>query len=116
MVYAVAIFLVSSMTQAPLPPGVSDKTGHGAAYAGFGVRRPACLGARDPDRRHRRHAVSRRWRIATAYGASDELHQRFVPGRTADVQDLRADATGAAGGIAIAWLVAVLVRVRKSRI
>ena len=54
--------------------------------------------------------------IATAYGASDELHQRYVPGRTADLQDLRADATGAAGGIAIAWLVAVFVRVRKSRI
>ncbi len=115
MVYAVAIFLVSSMTQAPLPPGVSDKTGHSAAYAGFGVVVLRAL-ARGTLTGVTAGTGLSALAIATAYGASDELHQRYVPGRTADLQDLRADATGAAGGIAIAWLVAVLVRVRKSRI
>jgi len=33
---------------------------------------------------------------AVAYGATDEFHQRFVPGRTADVMDLLTDAMGAA--------------------
>ncbi|HEX7000690.1 MAG TPA: VanZ family protein [Trueperaceae bacterium] len=44
---------------------------------------------------------------ALAYGVSDEVHQLFVPGRTADLADLLADAVGAAVG---AWLVGYLLR------
>ena len=54
--------------------------------------------------------------LTTAFGASDELHQLFVPGRSADVHDLVADATGAAAGVTAAWLAATLIRRRKSRI
>ena len=36
--------------------------------------------------------------VATAYGATDELHQLFVPNRSADLRDLLADAVGAALG------------------
>jgi VanZ family protein len=45
------------------------------------------------------------WIICTAYGATDELHQRFVRGREADVADLAADAAGAfaAAGAIRAW-------------
>jgi VanZ family protein len=43
--------------------------------------------------------------ICTAYGASDEFHQLFVPGRSCDVFDLLADLLGAglAIAIALAW-------------
>lgn len=34
--------------------------------------------------------------ITAAYGASDEIHQIFVPGRTCDLLDWIADITGAA--------------------
>jgi VanZ family protein len=40
--------------------------------------------------------------IATAYGAIDEFHQSFVPGRSSTVADGIADAAGAALG---AWIV-----------
>ena len=40
---------------------------------------------------------------AVAYGASDELHQHFVPGRTMDWQDLLADSVGAGAAIWLAW-------------
>jgi VanZ family protein len=45
------------------------------------------------------------WLLSTAYGATDEAHQYFVPGRHADVADLAADALGAlAAAVAIrAW-------------
>ena len=33
--------------------------------------------------------------VVTAYGALDEIHQMFVPGRTADFRDAAADAIGA---------------------
>ncbi|HEY9205714.1 MAG TPA: VanZ family protein [Candidatus Methanoperedens sp.] len=32
--------------------------------------------------------------VGILYGASDEIHQMFVPGRTADIMDLAADVTG----------------------
>jgi len=34
--------------------------------------------------------------LASAYGVSDEIHQAFVPGRSADVLDWLADTLGAA--------------------
>jgi VanZ family protein len=115
VVYAVAIFFVSSMSTAPLPPGVSDKSGHGAAYAGFGLvvlRALAGASVTGVTVAASVAAVA----IATAYGASDELHQLFVRGRTADLHDLAADASGAAAGVAVAWLGAAIIRSRKSRI
>ena len=40
--------------------------------------------------------------IATLYGLTDEFHQLFVPGRSADLQDAAADATGALAGACVA--------------
>ena len=41
------------------------------------------------------------WLAATLYGASDEGHQAFVPGRTVSAGDLAVDALGAALGMMI---------------
>jgi VanZ family protein len=59
------------------------------------------------------HANGYRWRqlgvsimIASLYGASDELHQAFVPGRNADPADWVADTAGAVIAVLLAaWLV-----------
>ena len=40
------------------------------------------------------------WLLATAYGATDELHQRYVPFRSSDPFDLLADGVGAMLGVA----------------
>ncbi len=97
--YAAGIFLVSSMPKAPTLPSFAgaDKGLHFAAYAGL-----AFLCAR---------AYRRRWPglsawglgnlsllSAALYGLSDEIHQGFVPGRTADPWDWLADTLGAAFG------------------
>jgi VanZ family protein len=43
--------------------------------------------------------------IASLYGASDELHQYFVPGRSAEVADWVADTLGALVAVLFAaWL------------
>ena len=47
--------------------------------------------------------------IVSAFGASDEWHQSFVPGRFSDAADWLADTTGAALGI---WLYTVWSRYR----
>lgn len=36
------------------------------------------------------------WAFATIYGATDEIHQAFVPGRGASIEDVFLDSAGAA--------------------
>jgi VanZ family protein len=112
VVYAALIFVLSSLPDpGPLPFGLSDKQAHVALYAGFCVviLRAVC-GARW-DR-----VTFGRWLIAAviavAYGATDELHQLIVPGRTASGLDLVADALGAVAAGALAWACAIIRRPR----
>ena len=95
VVIAALIFVASSRTQV-VSPGITkvdDKFGHFAVYGLLGTL--VCR-------------LSRGWRgaigslaIVAAYGASDEFHQSFVPGRSSDVRDWYADVTGAAIAIAL---------------
>jgi VanZ family protein len=96
--YLLAIFVVSSMPQPPgMPAAVGDKSLHLAAYAVLGVLLVRALsGGRAAGVNGR--VVTWAALLATAYGLTDEVHQAFVPGRTADVRDLLADAVGATVG------------------
>jgi hypothetical protein len=89
-----AIFAVSAMDQPPMPPVISFSGGHVVAYAGLTFLVLRALSGGLPVQLSRSIAV-RALVIAIAYGISDELHQLFVPGRTADVLDVMADAAGA---------------------
>lgn len=103
LVYALAIFLVSgSPAPRSLPGGLSDKQGHLAAYAGLSLvtLRALAGGAWTGVTLARAGGAAL---LATAYGASDEAHQAFVAGRTADPVDLGADALGAVLASAAAW-------------
>jgi VanZ family protein len=114
VVYAAGIFAASSMSRPPVPDRLSDKSWHGAAYAGLGlIALRAFAGAElaGVTVRTSLSAIS----LATVYGASDEVHQMFVAERTADMRDLVADAAGAAAGVTATWLVAALIRRRTSR-
>jgi VanZ family protein len=99
------LFYASSLSQLPPIAGrVSDKLEHGLAYSVLGallVR--ALIGGllRPVTVRAAVFAVV----LAALYGASDEIHQHFVPHRTMDVMDLLADTTGAAAaaGVLYAW-------------
>ncbi len=74
-----------------------DKAAHAALYAGFGFILFAAL-RNSPYQSLRNHAFIFTIIIGTAYGASDEFHQSFVPGRTMSVWDLLADSIGLALG------------------
>lgn len=107
VLYMAVIFYESSMTSAPLPGGMSDKVAHAGGYAVLGGLLARATAGGFPRPMH--------WRsmwislaIAVSYAASDELHQRFVPGRTADLGDLAADAAGAAAAVGVAWACGIL--------
>ena len=97
------IFVLSSISGLPsLPGGVDDSVPHAVEYS---VLAALLL----------RGLVGARWRrvtvwaacaaalLATLYGVTDELHQWFVPGRTAEVADLVADASGAVVAVSLIW-------------
>lgn len=95
------IFAVSGIENLSAPPGgVSDKAGHAMAYGGL-----ALFVLRAVARARVTHVTwggaLLAWGLTVAYGATDELHQYFVPGRFAAFDDWVADAVGSAVALVV---------------
>jgi len=110
LIWAGVILFVTSVpgTAVPRQIGPYDKVVHFSIYALFAV-----FLTRDLEQ-----SVGR-WRativavvIAIAFAAVDEWHQGFIPGRSTDIADWRADSLGAATG---AILFALIQQRRASR-
>jgi VanZ family protein len=100
-IYAGILFALSAQPNPLpfLPPELllQDKLLHGLAYTVLGALLvPGFRGAGCSARCAILLAVA----LASVYGATDEVHQSFVPGRNADVLDWVADTLGAALGAA----------------
>ncbi len=104
----VLIFAISSMQQPPLPtPKFEwlsiDKVYHFIEYGILSVLLTIALINVPPK------WLPTNWIWVTAalisifYGASDELHQSFVPGRFATLSDLVSDAIGAIAGVVVVY-------------
>ena len=108
------IFFMSSLPTPPdIPGGLSDVSVHALVYAVLGVLVLRAVA------NARWSGVAMRmagWAfvITVMYGISDEFHQRFVPGRIAEVRDLAADVVGAFIGIMVVWTWSIVLSVRKS--
>ena len=100
--YMAAIFYLSSLHQAPLPPGVADKPAHSFGYLGFGLVIARALARGLPPRITLRQALIG-FALASFYGITDELHQRFVTGRSAEIADWYADSLGASIALFACW-------------
>ena len=91
LLYMAGIFVASAQPSVRLPRmDHSDKVLHFAAYAGLGG-----LLAYGGARMGALPLIA----IGSLYGASDEVHQGFVPGRTPDLMDWVADTLGAIAGV-----------------
>lgn len=94
----VAIFLFSSIPSEEMPRfGAFDfsvkKGGHMLGYALLAL---ACW--------HGLGHLPGAWLLAVGYALSDELHQAFVPGRSASLWDVGIDGLGALIGLGVLWL------------
>lgn len=52
------------------------------------------------------------WVITTAYAATDEMHQLFVPGRSGQVSDVLLDSAGAMAGLSVLGVIRFLMQRR----
>ena len=99
VLWAAAILAVSSIPGRHLHiPEGTDKVGHVGEYLVLGALLARSLGARAALR-----LLVAAWLGMAVFGALDELHQYFIPGRTPDVMDWAADAAGAGAGLLAGW-------------
>jgi VanZ family protein len=111
LIWAAMIFGFSSVPGAAYPQAgfpAADKLVHIFLYgvlAGLCARPLARLAAARARGMSGPALVLTAAALATFYGATDELHQRWVPGRSSDLEDLVADAAGAVAGALVAALV-----------
>jgi len=114
------IFYMSAQPQPPEIPLLwslfdkvdwSDKIKHFFGYAVLGGLAWRSLGEGCPRWKRFWLAVS----ISAVYGATDEYHQRFTPGRSCDVCDWIADTTGASLGAMILLIGGTIWQRRTSR-
>jgi VanZ family protein len=104
IVWALLIFILSSIPKLPLPEldlDFKDKIAHTVAYAilGYLTARALFYQSRFPG--WRKKFLLFAILLGIVYGISDEIHQYFVPGRVADVGDLIADGVGVILGVMI---------------
>ena len=99
--YAGAIFWASSFSGPPMEieRRYVDKAAHFLEFFVFGVLLARATHARSAPRAARLLPAIV---IAVLYAATDELHQKLVPGRSCEWADIVADAAGAAAGV-LAW-------------
>ncbi len=106
-----AIFVASSIPNiGELPGGVSPDFGHFVGYVLLGSLLARALADARAEQLTT-PVAGLAWIGSAIYGASDEFHQSFVPGRTPDVNDWLVDIAGAAVAVIgsrllAAWLVA----------
>ena len=108
------IFTASSMSAPPVPGG-ADKPWHTLGYLGFTVVVVRAFAGGLPRRISPRIMVASIC-LVVLYGASDEVHQMFVPGRTASFDDLLADTIGALVGANLCWAWGIITRTSRDEL
>jgi VanZ family protein len=103
VLYMGIIFFVSHEPDVSIPAGLSDEQSHSMAYTLLGVLMVRALAGGLGAPIALRTALLGIL-LTTLYGASDEFHQVFVAGRSAELYDIYADATGGAIGAFACWL------------
>lgn len=101
IVWMIVIFIGSSIGNVPRVGGkVTDGMVHRVAHVlEFAVLGALLLRALGQDQRLMKREIVLALILVTLYGASDEFHQRFTPGRSSEGVSVLFDAAGGALGV-----------------
>lgn len=102
IIYWLILFLLTSLpSSSAITIGVSDKIGHFGAYGLLSGILYLNLFFQNKFKVLKKYPATFTVLIASFYGLLDELHQLFVPGRSAEIFDWVADFSGAVVGVLI---------------
>ncbi len=98
LLYTSLIFVLSSMSNPPIPGGISGDSLHYPEYAVLAFLLARALQGERPGLPRPSYLL---WAfvLSILFGATDEFHQAFVPDRVPDVRDWLHDGIGASVGV-----------------
>lgn len=115
-VYWIFIFMATSVSVDTLPtPRVSDKLLHFGAFAVLGFLLDLAARVQKKNAWIRANHFVFTYVVILLYGAFDEIHQYFIPGRFADYMDWLADMAGGAFGVLSLHLFIMIDNIRLKR-
>ncbi len=100
--YLAVIFALSSMSHAPVPKFISQDLLHYPEYALLGLLLARALHG-SWDRPPTLSLMALALLLTAFFGATDEIHQAFVPNRLPDLVDLGRDVIGGMAGVVLWW-------------
>lgn len=99
IIYWLALLTATSIPSSSMPRiSYSDKTMHFLAYGGLGFLLTLAFLVQGKFPELRGYAVLAAITVAALFGALDEFHQSFIPGRNAEMLDWIADFIGSIMG------------------
>ncbi len=102
----------SSAERAEMVDGIQHVVRKGAHFCGYTLMGILLCVAFSGHFERYRHVAPSAFLVGALYAASDELHQRFVPGRSGEIKDILLDSSGVAFGIMISVIFILLMRKR----
>ena len=116
VLYWLILLTLTTLPGADLPDiGVVDKVNHFVAYFGLAVLLSLTLLLQTKYELFYRKAFLFTFLIIIIYGALDEIHQIFIPGRSADILDWLSDAGGAFIGLLLVLLLVKMFKYKSSK-
>lgn len=106
VVYWIILIVLTSIPLDTMPKvGISDKFNHFAAYLVLSVLLYLSLSFQDKYPVLKTYSFVFTILIASFYGALDEIHQAFIPGRLAEWFDWLADVAGSITGTTLIYFI-----------
>ena len=111
IIYWIILLIATSLPGKDMPDlPVSDKIEHFSAYCILTIFLTFTVLLQNKYNILKKHAFIFTWVLVAIYGALDELHQLFIPGRDCDILDWTADASAALFGVLLVFFIVKGVR------
>ena len=115
ILYWLLILTLTSLPGMDVPNiQINDKIEHILAYGGLGFLLNLSLRIQNKFTIVKKYPAWFTVLIVSSYGALDELHQLFIPGRSCDILDWTADTVGVIIGVTIMTILILAVEKKQA--